>query len=168
MQMIMTKEQTITVGLGEVCGTNDLSIVLACFGLGSCVSVCAYDPVARVAGMTHIVLPESDHSNRDRVSAKYADIAVPMLLEGMYKNGALKRNLVVKLVGGAQMLQAAGFDDALEMGTRNVETTKRVLANEGVHPSATDTGGSQGRSVWLSVDSGKVMVRTAGTELKEL
>ena len=163
-----TNEQTVTVGLGEVCVTKNPSTSLACFGLGSCISLCAYDPVSKVAGMAHIVLPESDHSNPGKVSTKYADIAVPVLLEEMHKHGATKSRLIAKLVGGAQMIQAAGFDAALEMGARNLEMTRKALASEGVHLSAADTGGSQGRSVWLSADSGKVMVRTAGMECKEL
>lgn len=161
-------EQVITVGLGEVCVTKDSSVVLACFGLGSCISLCAYDPVSRVAGMAHIVLPESNHSSQGKASTKYADIAVPVLLEEMRKLGATKSRLVVKLAGGAQMIQAAGFDAALEMGVRNLKMTRELLASESIRPSAADTGGSQGRSIWLSVDSGKVMVRTAGMELREL
>ena len=161
-------EQTITVGLGETCVTKHPSMSLACFGLGSCISLCAYDLVSKVAGMAHIVLPESNHSSQGKPSAKYADIAVPLLLEEMCKQGAVKSRVVVKLVGGAQMIQAAGFDAALEMGVRNLEVTRRTLASEGIHPSAADTGSSQGRSVWLSAESGKVMVRTAGMELREL
>ncbi len=161
-------EQTITVGLGELCVTNDPATSLACFGLGSCIGVCAYDPVSKVAGMAHIVLPESNHNSQGKASAKYADIAVPLLLEEMRKHGAVKSRLVIKLVGGAQMIQAMGFDSILEMGVRNLEVTKRTLASENIRLSAADVGGSQGRSVWLSVDSGKVTVRTAGVELKEL
>ena len=165
---ITKEEQIITVGLGEVRVTKDPSAVLACFGLGSCIGVCAYDPVAKVGGMAHIVLPESNHGSPGRASAKHADVAIFLLLGEMCKHGAVKSRLVVKLVGGAQMLQAAGFNDVLEMGARNLEVTKRILASENIRPAAADTGGSQGRSVWLSADSGKVMVRRAGMELSEL
>ena len=168
MMQLLTNDQTITVGLGEICVTNDPAASLACFGLGSCIGLCAYDPVSKVAGMAHIVLPESNHSSQSNASAKYADIAVPLLLEKMRQHGAVKSRLVTKLVGGAQMIQVAGFDSVLEMGVRNLEMTKKALAGEGIRLSAADTGGSQGRSVWLSTDSGRVTVRTAGTELKEL
>ncbi len=168
MTLTTTNEQTITVGLGELCVTKDTSTSLACFGLGSCISLCAYDPVSKVAGMAHIVLPESNHSGQRNASSKYADIAVPQLFEEMNRQGAIKSRLVVKLAGGAQMLQAAGFEDALEMGARNLEMTKKTLDSEGIRLSAADTGGGQGRSIWLSVDSGKVVVRTAGTKFKEL
>ncbi len=165
---IPVDEHTITVGLGELKVTKDPAMSLACFGLGSCIDLCAYDPMTKVAGMVHIVLPESNHNNHGIAAAKYADIAVPLLLEEMTRLGALRSRLVVKLIGGAQMIQAAGFESALDMGTRNLEMTKKTLASEGIRISGTDTGGTQGRSVWLSVDSGKVMVRTAGKALEEL
>ena len=162
-------EHTITVGLGELKVTKDPAMSLACFGLGSCIDLCAYDPISKVAGMVHIVLPESNnHSNQGIAAAKYADIAVPLLLEEMTRLGALKSRLVIKLIGGAQMIQAAGFEAILDMGARNLEMTKKALASEGIRISGADTGGTQGRSVWLSVVSGKVMVRTAGRELQEL
>lgn len=161
-------EQTIAVGLGEISVTRDPSKSLACFGVGSCISLCAYDPISKVAGMAHIVLPESNHDSRESHSTKYADIAIPQLLEEMCKLGAVKSRLVVKLAGGAQMITSAGFSDFLEMGTRNLEMTIRTLSKEGIRPSAADIGGNQGRSIWLSVDSGEVRVRTAGMEIKEL
>ncbi|MEE8413129.1 MAG: chemotaxis protein CheD [Dehalococcoidales bacterium] len=161
-------DQTISVGLGEVTVSKDPLKNLACFGLGSCISLCACDPVAKVAGMAHIVLPQSKPGTGDRAATKYADIAVPILFEDMSKSGALKSNIIVKLVGGAQMIQTAGFSNILDMGNRNLEATRQVLKKEGVRITAEDIGGSQGRSVWLSVATGEVMVRTAGKELKKL
>ena len=118
--------------------------------------------------MAHIVLPESNHGSPGKPSAKFADIAIPLLLEEMRKHGAVKSRLVVKLAGGAQMITSAGYTDFLEMGVRNLQMTERVLSREGIRPSAADTGGNQGRSIWLSVDSGEVKVRTAGTDVQEL
>ncbi len=168
MAIITTTEQTITVGIGEFCVADDPLTFLACFGLGSCISLCAYDPVSKVAGMAHIVLPESNHSGHGSDQAKYADVAVPVLIEEMRKRGAVKSRLIVKLVGGAQMIQSPGFESVLDMGARNLEMTKKALSSEGIRPQASDTGGNQGRSVWLSAGSGEVMVRTAGREFKGL
>ena len=168
MTLATTDRRTITVGLGEVCVTNDALTSLACFGLGSCIGLCAYDPVSKVAGLAHIVLPESNHGSQGQASAKYADVAVPLLLKKLCKQGAVKSRLVVKLVGGAKMLQAAGFSNTLDMGARNLEMTRKALVIEGIRVSSADTGGSQGRSLWLSADSGKVMVRIAGMEFREL
>ncbi len=161
-------DQTISVGLGEVKVTTDSSSYLACFGLGSCICLCAYDPVAKVAGMAHIVLPESKSTEKDMTATKYADIAIPVLFEEMIKNGAVKSSVAVKLAGGAQMIQAPGFASILDMGKRNLEATRAVLKSEGVRIIGEDIGGSQGRSVWLSVITGEVAIRTAGKEHKKL
>lgn len=166
--LAIAAENTVAVGLGELKVTKDPLLHLACYGLGSCISLCIYDRMAKVAGMVHIVLPESNHGNQGMASAKYADVAVPLLVEEMAKSGAMKSHLVVKLVGGAQMIQAAGFVAVLDMGKRNLEMTRKALAGEGIRISGEEVGGTQGRSVWLSTDSGKVMVRTAGKELKEV
>lgn len=165
--MVMLTELTIMVGLGEICVTNDRSSVLACLGLGSCIGLCAYDSRARVAGMAHIVLPESNPGVVE-TSTKYADIAIPHLLKEMSKRGAVKPYINVKLVGGAQMIQNPAFEGVLQVGKRNLEMTTKILAREGIRLVATDTGGHYGRSVRLSVDSGKVMVRTVGGEFREL
>ncbi len=167
-QQSSTSDQTISVGLGEVKVTTDSSMYLACFGLGSCICLCAHDPVAKVAGMAHIVLPESKSTEKNRTATKFADIAVPVLFEEMIKNGAVKSNLVVKLTGGAQMIQAPGFGSILDMGNKNLEATRAILKNEGVRIAAEEIGGSQGRSVWLSLATGETMVRTAGKERKKL
>lgn len=166
--MVMLTERIIMVGLGEICVTNDRSSVLACLGLGSCIGLCAYDSRARVAGMAHIVLPESNRGSLGEMSTKYADIAIPRLLEEMGECGAVKPHISVKLVGGAQMIQNVALESVLQVGKRNLEMTINILAREGIRLLATDTGGNFGRSVQLSVDSGKVMVRVAGGEYREL
>lgn len=167
-KLTSVNEETITVGLGEISATDNPSASLACFGLGSCIGLCAYDPVAKVAGMAHIVLPGSNHNGRGKTSTKFADVAVPALLEEMRKLGALKSRLIVKLVGGAQMILSPDFDSSFEMGLRNLKMTKKALTSEGIRPVASDTGGSQGRTVWLYADSGRVMVRTAGLAARGL
>lgn len=166
--VIATGEQTITVGLGDVCVSENNSETLACYGIGSCIGLCVYDPVSKIAGMAHIVLPERNPNSPTTGSTKFADIAVPALIEEMRGRGAVKSRLIVKLVGGAQMIQARGFEDILEMGTRNTESTKRALTEQGIRIAASDTGGGQGRSVWLSVGTGSVFVRAAGKPPKEL
>lgn len=103
---------TLMVGLGEVKISQDPAEVLTCLGLGSCVGVCMYDPVAKVAGMAHIVLPNSD-GKPDKAGGKYADTAVPLLLEMMLKRGAIKSRVIVKIAGGAQISRSKGLGRCL-------------------------------------------------------
>jgi len=91
---------TVMVGLGEVKTSQDPAEVLTCLGLGSCVGVGMHDPVAKVAGMAHIVLPSSD-GRPNKIGGKYADTAIPMLLEMMLKRGSIKSRITIKIAGGS-------------------------------------------------------------------
>jgi chemotaxis protein CheD len=170
--VIMTQQtlvdNTISVSLAELKLSADVSRHLVCYGLGSCIGLCAYDPVIKLAGMAHIVLPKSHPGTTTENGTKFADIAVPILLEEMYKQGALKTRLVIKLTGGAQMIQMAGFSSSLEMGNKNIDATRQMLKAEGLRIAGEDVGGSHGRSVWLSVSTGEVVIRTAGQIMKSL
>ena len=159
--------ETIIAAMGEIQVSRDHSGVLACLGLGSCIGVCAYDPVSKVGGMAHVVLPNS--GGKDTISpGKFADTAVPLLLQEMAKEGGARSRLVVKLVGGAQLALARGLESAFKTGERNLAEVKEALARENISVAATDTGGNVGRTVRLFLDTGKVIVKTAGGEGKEL
>jgi chemotaxis protein CheD len=171
--VVMTKqvrinEHTNTVGLGDLVVTKDAKASLACFGLGSCICVCAYDPVSRVSGMAHIVLPQSKHGLSDKTATKYADVAIPVLIEKMEQTGASKVNIRVKIAGGARMIKSFEMNDSFDMGNRNLESVNKVLTEQNIRVIARDTGGNQGRSVWMVAETGQVLVRTAGEEMREL
>jgi chemotaxis protein CheD len=150
-------------GLGDVHVSDDPDTSLECLGLGSCIGLCIYDPVAHVAGMAHIVLPESGRGGNTVLPGKFADTAVPLLVQEMLRKGASRSRMVVKMAGGAQMLQALTAGASIEMGARNIETTRRALAKEGLSLAASDTGGNKGRSLWFEVGSGKLMVKIIGS-----
>ena len=155
------------VGLGEVKITQDPSEVLTCLGLGSCVGVCMYDPVAKLAGMAHIVLPSSD-GRPERAGGKYADTAVPLLLETMLKRGAIKSRVIVKIAGGAQISKAKGLGDAFKIGERNVEAVRAVFEANFMRIIGSDTGGHHGRTMRFNLDTGQTLVTAAGKEIQEI
>lgn len=161
-------ENNISVGLGEIKVTADVSTYLVAFGLGSCIGLCAYDPQLKIAGMAHIVLPKSKPDSKNENASKFADIAIPALLSKLYKYGASKGRLIIKMAGGAQMIQIPGFSSNLEMGIKNIEATRQLLQSNGIRIVAEDVGGSHGRSVWLATASGEVMIRTAGQGIRRL
>lgn len=162
-EVMLTQEKTIVVGLGEFKVTREPSVVLMCLGLGSCVSVCAYDPSIKLGGMAHIVLPSSNGKNED-ASAKYADKGVPLLLEEMLKQGAMRSHLIIKLAGGAALSKAPGLEAAFKIGERNLESIQALLVKERISTAAADVGGNVGRTVRMFLDSGKVLVTTAARE----
>lgn len=138
-------------------------------GLGSCFGVTMYDPVAKVAGMAHVMLPSSTLAkNEDFKNAKFADTALPELLDMVVKAGGSKSRLVAKMAGGSQMFQFTGGSDAMRIGPRNVEACKDALKKLGVRLVAEDTGGSVGRTVELFTENGAYQIRTATKEVKEI
>ncbi len=167
-KQVRINEYTTAVGLGDLVVTKDSRASLACFGLGSCICVCVFDPVSRVSGMAHIVLPQSKHGLADKTATKYADVAIPVLVEKMEQSGASKMNIKVKIAGGARMIKSFEMNDTFDMGNRNLESVNKVLAERNLKVFARDTGGNQGRSVWMFADTGQVLVRTAGEALREL
>jgi chemotaxis protein CheD len=157
---------TIKVGLGVLAVTDERGKGLSALGLGSCVGVAAYDPAARVAGMVHVMLPDSAIASAPGPAGKYADTAIPALLEAMRRMGAEPARLVIKIAGGAQMF-ASGSGN-LNIGARNAIAVRAALTHAGLRVRAADTGGSAGRTLELWVDDGRVTVRAVGREPSEI
>lgn len=157
----------VSVGLGELRVTRDPSVVLVAHGLGSCVGVCAYDPVVKVGGLLHAMLPESDGRDAQRLT-KYVDTGIQKMLDELAAQGALRSRTIFRIAGGAQMLNAPGFKNVLNIGARNVEAAETVFREERLRLTHSDTGGHYGRTVKLHIDSGVVRVRSAGKGEKEL
>ena len=163
-----TKERAdVILGLGKLRAARGDDVVLTSLGLGSCVALCAYDPVTKVGGMAHMVLPERNSSAREP-SPKFVDCAIPMLLAEMSELGAQKGRLVVKLAGGAQMTAVADGNPLMNIGARNLEAARATLAAMGLRVQAEETGGEHGRTVRLYLGTGKLMVSTAGGESFEV
>jgi len=153
--------ESIVVGLGEMRVMKGQSAVMSCVGLGSCIALCAYDPVAKLGGIVHMVLPTSGAGDKEQMSAKYVDTGVPLLFQEMSRQGAIKSRLVVRAAGGAQMLSIPGSNGRLNVGERNIAELKVALAKESISASVIDVGGTRGRTLKLFLGTGKLTVRTA-------
>ena len=164
---VATEKETIIAGMGELHVSSSPDAILACIGLGSCIALFVYDRVARVGGLVHIVLPKHDGGHGDNL-AKYADTAVPMLIEAVVKKGAIRNRLIIKLVGGSQMTAAAGLSDTFKIGARNLAEVIAALEREQMRPVAADTGGNMGRTVRMYLDTGKIIVKTVTGVAREL
>jgi chemotaxis protein CheD len=163
----MQDDVEIIVGMGELAVSKQPSTVLTCLGVGSCVAVCAFDPVSGVGGMAHVVLPCGEKTTATAPS-KYANIAIPALLEEITKLGGDKSRLVIKVVGGARISTAPGFDGTFKIGDKNVEQVLAALEKEKLTIAAMDTGGEKGRTVRMYLATGKVIVQSVGARPKEL
>ena len=126
--------------------------------LGSCVSTCLWDPIERIGGMNHFMLPGDQASPGSpwAASARFGVYAMEVLINDMIRMGADRRRLVAKVFGGAQLL--AGFDK-LDVGAKNSEFVLEFLRVEGIRVLAQDLLDVCPRKVHLFVDTGKVQVK---------
>ncbi len=153
----------VAAGLGELQKSRDPRVVLVAYGLGSCIGVVAYEPAAQVGALLHAVLPHASGPGSGPPT-RFVDTGIEALLREIERSGGQPCRLVVKMVGGARMLIRPGLKDVFDIGARNVETARRVLAEHGLSLAAVDVGGSQGRTVRLFVATGRVLVKIVGEE----
>jgi len=150
------------VGIGEIVVSTERGVVITALGLGSCIGVVMMDPSAAVAGMAHVMLPES-RAGATTPPGKFADTAVPALLAAVLDRGGRRERLVTKLAGGAQMFGGSGAG-VLNIGERNAVAVHAALTGVGIRARATDTGGGFGRTVQVEVGAAAVIVRRVGAE----
>jgi chemotaxis protein CheD len=138
-------------------------------GLGSCVGVVLYDVLNKVAGMAHVMLPESSLCKGGELTVgKYADTAIPYLIKEMERAGASTRHIIAKLAGGAQMFSFMGGNDSMRIGPRNVEACKAMLQQANIRIVAEDTGGNCGRTIEMDAGTGILQIRTVNQGVKEV
>ena len=141
---------------------------LISYGLGSCIGIAIYDPITKIGGLAHIILPDSKHARSTENLAKFADTCLPIMLEAMIKLGAMKSRLTAKIAGGAQMFAFTNSTDIMRVGERNAEAVRAVLKKLDIRLIADDTGGNYGRTVELKLDTGIFKIKTIDTGEKEL
>lgn len=148
--------EVIRVGMSEIVVSRSPN-VLAAVGLGSCVAVCVYDPLTATGGMAHIMLPQNSLSVEVKKPGKFADTAIPELLEQFTRMGAALSRAEIKISGGAQMF--GGDNHLLMIGPRNVEAVERLLAERNLKIAGKNVGGKSGRSVRFDLATGLVSVK---------
>jgi len=129
-------------------------------GLGSCVGIAMYDKAIGVAGLVHIMLPTAP-VDTCTTPTKYADSAIPWLLEELLTLGCRKSGVRAKIAGGAQMFASTGKSEIMRIGPRNVDATKETLAMYGIPIVAADVGGNIGRTIEFDVATEELTIKTA-------
>ena len=132
--------------MGELAVSATVGDELVAIGLGSCIGLAIVDRGVGVAGLAHIVLPES--LGKMEPKAKFADLAVPELISRVLAAGGVKRRLEAVLIGGARMFSVGA---SLDIGARNAEAVRVALEREGVRVRAEETGGNRGRTARVTV-----------------
>ena len=137
-------------------------------GLGSCVGIAIRDPVTKIGGLAHIMLPDSTQARPTDNPAKFADTGLPLMLKDVLALGASRAKLVAKIAGGAQMFAFANATDIMRVGVRNAEAAKKILRELNIRLIAEDTGGSYGRTVSIDMETGVYKVKTIDKGEKEI
>jgi chemotaxis protein CheD len=153
----------LIVGISMLEVSADPSATLVTYALGSCLGITIYDPVARVGGLLHAMLPTSkiDPEKASRQPSAYVDTGVPLLFRACYAAGAVKARLIVKVAGCASLAKP-GEADNFQIGKRNMVTLRQLLWKNGVLIAAEDVGGFKSRTMILMISDGTVSLKSPG------
>ena len=158
---------TIKVGMADlkICKAPDMVTTL---GLGSCIGIAMYDPVLKIGGLAHIMLPDSTQMRNHSNIAKFADTGIEELIRRVVMAGANKRRLVAKIAGGAKMFEVSGLSTVGNVGERNAQASRAKLKQLGIPLLAEDTGLNFGRTVELYPETGEFRIKAVGKTIKSI
>lgn len=161
----MSDTQTIiSVGIAEanIVTAPDL---IRTSGLGSCVGAVVYDSKKKIAGLAHVLLPDSSLTRQATFNKyKYADTALPALIAQLTEAGGRMNQMKAKLAGGAQMFQFTSNSDIMRIGPRNVEAVQNILQQYHIPIVSSDVGGSAGRTIEFDPATCKMKIRKVNKE----
>lgn len=137
-------------------------------GLGSCVGIAIYDNVRKIGGLAHIMLPDSTQFSNVNKPGKFADLAIPLLLQELEAMGVSRRNLTARIGGGASMFNFSDKGLIMDIGNRNIRSVRDTLQRLSIPIKGEDVGGNQGRTMILDVATGRTYIKTVGKDMKEI
>jgi chemotaxis protein CheD len=135
--------------------------------VGSCIAICMYDSKHKCGGLAHIMLPNSAIAPHELLPSKFADTAVPALIELICKVSGHKMPLSAKIAGGANMFPTLK-NNSLNIGAKNIDAVKAALRQHNVHLIGEDVGGQNGRRITFSLETGVATVRRFNGETREI
>ena len=154
-------KKNLVVGMGDMLASGDASAQLVTYSLGSCVGIAIYDPLLRVGGLLHAMLPDST-INLDRAATRpfmFVDTGMPAMFRAVYALGGAKARIVIKFCGGAEFLDEKKI---FKIGSRNIAATLAMLARNNVKVAASETGGHESRTIKLDLADGSVLLDIPG------
>lgn len=157
----------IKVGMADlnICRSPDGITTL---GLGSCVGIALRDPVTKIGGLLHAMLPDSTVVKNNTCVEKFVDSGLDELVKRMVRAGANKARLEAKLAGGAQMFAFQRNSDLVKVGERNAEAARKKLRAMHIKLLAEDTGLNFGRTVIYYPETGEYVIKAVGKPEKSI
>jgi len=153
--------QIIKVGMADL-NTCKAPDGITTLGLGSCVGIAIRDPVTKIGGLAHVMLPDSTEIRNNTNIPKFADTGIRELVKQMEKLGASKSRMVAKIAGGATMFAFQSNSKSMHVGDRNVEASLKALKELNIRVLAQDTGLNFGRTVIFYPETGDYVIRAVG------
>ena len=155
------------VGISDFKVSSNPAESMITYALGSCIAVAVYDPAVKVGGLLHFMLPDSalDAAKAKETPAMFADTGIPLLFKSCYQLGAEKKRMVVKVAGGASILDES---NSFRIGQKNIMAMRKLFWCNNVLIDAEDTGKNVNRTVRLDMRTGKVFIKRAGGQPEEL
>ena len=157
----------IVVGVSDLKVSNEAEAVLVTYSLGSCIGVAVYDPIVKVAGLLHFMLPDSslDRNKAQSNPCMFADTGLPSLFKTAYALGAQKKQMKVLVVGGSQVLDQDGY---FNIGKRNHTAVRKIFWKNNVMIDYEDVGGNNNRTIGMAVRDGRTTLKISGLGEKEI
>ena len=150
-----------SVGMGQIVLAKQPGCLTAI--LGSCIGVAFYNKRLQLGALGHVVLPTSN--GQGAKPGKFADTAVPYMIELLKQHGVRSRELNAKITGGACMF---GPDSPIQIGVANAKAVTQALELAGVSITGKDIGGSTGRQISLDCTTGLLTIDTIGNPSRML
>lgn len=151
----------LTIGLAEMVVSNNVDNVIVTYSLGSCIGVSVYDPDLKLGGMIHCMLPLSGKdSEKGRTKpCMFVDTGMTVLLNEMYRCGARRDRLIIKVAGASNMLD---HQHHFNIGARNFTVLRKVLWKNNLMIAGEDVGGTIPRTLYLEIATGRSLIRSKG------
>jgi chemotaxis protein CheD len=160
-------DHRIVVGMAELVVSNNPAATLATYSLGSCLGISIYDPVTRVGGLVHIMLPDSSIAPEKAKNqpAMFLDTGLPRLFQSAYPMRLDKHRTIICVAGGAQILDDKGY---FNIGPRNLAALNALLREHGLRIAAEDTAGMVNRTMYLKLATGQVRLKISGQSTESI
>jgi chemotaxis protein CheD len=162
--VVAPPRKTLAAGVADMVASNDATAELVTYSLGSCLGITVYDPVTKIGGLLHVMLPDSK-INTDKAGSTpfmFVDTGVPRLFHAVYNLGASRQRIVIKVAGGAKLLDEQGV---FSIGERNFQALTALLARNGHAIQARSVGGLSSRTLRLDLATGKVTIKSPGLDI---
>lgn len=156
MEVSVPVQKHIKIHIGEIYTSSEPTVIVTI--LGSCVSVCLFDPVRRTGGMNHILLPGKADLKKFDDATRYGINAMEVLINSMMKLGSRRRDILSKIFGGAHIIKSIASH--ISPGPKNVRFVEEFLDLEEIPVVSRNTGGNNGRKIYFHTHTGEVLLKT--------